>query len=135
MPDAEVKLPDEVKQPEKPKEDVTPPVPETTSPPRPKPSAAQVASWYRKIAQQVERHKGYPPSARARHETGTAELAFTLDRSGKVVTSRLVRTSGSAALDQETMDTVRRAQPFPSPPANMPGETFEFTVPIRFNIH
>ena len=135
VPDAEVKLPDDVKRPEKPKEDVMPPVPETTSPPRPKPSAAQVASWYRKIAQQVERHKGYPPSARARHETGTAELAFTLDRSGKVVTSRLVRTSGSAALDQETMDTVRRAQPFPSPPANMPGETFEFTVPIRFNIH
>jgi periplasmic protein TonB len=134
VPDAEVKLPEEVKQPEKPKEEVTPPVPETTSPPRPKPSAAQVASWYRKIAQQVERNKGYPPSARARHETGTAELAFTLDRSGKVMASRIVRTSGSAALDQETMDTVRRAQPFPSPPQNMPGETFEFTVPIRFNI-
>lgn len=135
VPDAEVKLPEEVKQPEKPKEEVTPPVPETTSPPRPKPSAAQVASWYRKIAQQVERHKGYPPSARARHETGTAELAFTLDRSGKVMTSRIVRTSGSAVLDQETIDTVHRAQPFPSPPPAMPGETFEFTVPIRFNIH
>ena len=134
VPDAEVKLPEEIKQPEKPKEDATPPVPETTSPPRPKPSAAQVASWYRKIAQQVERHKGYPPSARERHETGVAKLAFTLDRSGKVVTSRVVRTSGSAALDQETMDTVRRAQPFPSPPQNMPGEVFEFTVPIRFNI-
>ena len=38
------------------------------------------------------------------------------------------------ALDQETIDTVRRAQPFPPPPANMPGETFDFTVPIRFNI-
>lgn len=134
VPDAEVKLPEEIKQPETPKEDATPPVPETTSPPRPKPSAAQVASWYRKIAKQVEQHKGYPASARARHETGTAELAFTLDRSGKVVTSRIVRTSGSAALDQETMDTVRRAQPFPSPPAKMAGETFEFTVPIRFNI-
>jgi periplasmic protein TonB len=134
VPDAEVKLPEEIKQPETPKEDATPPVPETTSPPRPKPSAAQVASWYRKIAKQVEQHKGYPASARARHETGTAELAFTLDRSGKVVTSRIVRTSGSAALDQETMDTVRRAQPFPSPPANIAGETFEFTVPIRFNI-
>jgi protein TonB len=134
VPDAEVKLPDKVKQPEKQKEEVTPPVPETTSPPRPKPSAAQVASWYRKIAQQVERYKGYPPSARARHETGTAELAFTLNRSGKVMTNRIVRTSGSAALDQETIDTVRRAQPFPSPPPAMPGETFEFTVPIRFNI-
>src|SRR5262249_36013949 len=52
-----------------------------------------------------------------------------LDRTGKVVASRIARTSGSAALDQETIDTVRRAQPFPSPPPNMPGETFEFTVP------
>jgi protein TonB len=50
------------------------------------------------------------------------------------VTSRVVRTSGFAALDRETIDTVRRAQPFPPPPPNMPGETFDFTVPIRFNI-
>jgi protein TonB len=134
VPDAEVKLPEEAKPPDKPKEEPSPPVPETTSPPRPKPSAAQIASWHRRIAQQVERHKGYPPSARARHETGTAQLAFTLDRSGKVLASRIVRTSGFAALDQETIDTVRRAQPFPSPPPNMPGERFDFTVPIRFNI-
>ena len=65
---------------------------------------------------------------------GIAELAFTLDRNGEVVTSRVVRSSGFAALDQDTIDTVRRAQPFPPPPANMPGETFDFTVPIRFNI-
>jgi protein TonB len=134
VPDAEVKLPEEVKPAEKPKEEPTPPVPETTSPPRPRPSAAQVASWHRRIAQHVERHKGYPASARARHETGTAELAFTLDRNGKLVTSRILRTSGSAALDQETIDTVRRAQPFPPPPPNMPGDAFDFTVPIRFNI-
>ena len=132
--DAEVRLPEEVKPAEKPKEEPTPPVPEATSPPRPRPSAAQVASWHRRIAQQVERHKGYPASARARHETGTAELAFTLDRNGKVATSRIVRTSGSATLDQETIDTVRRAQPFPPPPPNMPGDAFDFTVPIRFNI-
>ena len=132
--DADVQLPAEAKPPEKPTEQPTPPVPETTSPPRPRPSAAQVASWHRRIALQVERHKGYPASARARHETGIAELAFTLDRSGKVLTSRVIRSSGFAALDQETIETVRRAQPFPPPPANMPGETFDFTVPIRFNI-
>ena len=134
VPDADVQLPAEAKPPDKPTEQPTPPVPETTSPPRPRPSAAQVASWHRRIALQVERHKGYPESARARHETGTAELAFTLDRNGKVLASRVVRTSGFAALDQETIDTVRRAQPFPPPPTNMPGETFDFTVPIRFNI-
>jgi periplasmic protein TonB len=132
--DADVQLPDQVKPPDQPVEQPQPPVREATSPPRPRPTAAQVASWHRSIALQVERHKGYPASARARHETGTAELAFTLDRNGKVLASRVVRTTGFASLDQETIDTVRRAQPFPPPPSNMPGETFDFTVPIRFNI-
>jgi periplasmic protein TonB len=134
LPDADVQLPAEAKPPENPKEQPTPPVHETTSPPRPRPSAAQVASWHRKIALQVERHKSYPITARARHQTGTAELAFTLVRNGKVLSSRVIRSSGVADLDQETIDTVRRAQPFPPPPPNMPGDTFDFTVPIRFNI-
>ena len=134
VPDADIQLPTDVKPPEKPTEEPTPPVPQATAPPRPRPTAAQVASWHRQIALQVERHKGYPASARGRHETGTAQLAFTLDRNGKVLASRVIKTSGFASLDQETIDTVRRAQPFPPPPANMPGETFDFTVPIRFNI-
>lgn len=133
-PEADVQLPAEaVKPPDRQIEQPHLAIPET-SPPKPSPSAAQVASWHRKIALQVERHKDYPPLARARHETGTAELAFTIDRKGSVLASRVVRTSGVAALDQETIETVRRAQPFPPPPANMPGESFEFTVPIRFNI-
>ena len=134
VPDADVQLPPETKPPEKTIEQPAPPVPQTTAPPRPRPSAAQVASWHRRIALQVERHKGYPAAARERHETGTAQIAFMLDRNGKVLATRVVRSSGFAALDQETIDTVRRAQPFPPPPANMPGETFDFTVPIRFNI-
>ena len=135
QPDADVVLPAEpIKPPDQPKAPPSPPVPETTAPPRPKPSAAQIASWNRKIALQVERHKGYPAAARARHETGIAELAFTIDRQGMVVASRVVRTSGFASLDQETIDTVKRAQPFPPPPQNMPGQAFEFTIPIRFNI-
>ena len=85
VPDADVQLPPETKTPEKPVEQPAPPVPQTTAPPRPRPSAAQVASWHRRIALQVERHKGYPAAARERHETGTAELAFTLDRNGKVL--------------------------------------------------
>ena len=135
QPDADVVLPAEpIKPPDQPKAPPSPPTPETTAPPRPKPSAAQIASWNRKIALQVERHKGYPAAARARHETGIAELAFTIDRQGMVVASRVVRSSGFASLDQETIDTVKRAQPFPPPPQNMPGVTFEFTIPIGFHI-
>lgn len=95
---------------------------------------AVAASWHGLILAQIERHKGYPEEARAHGDKGTAQVAFTLDRQGRVLASRIVRSSGFPALDQETMATVRRAQPFPPPPSNMPGETFEFTVPIRFNI-
>ena len=133
-PDADVQLPVEpIKPPDKQIEQQSPPA-LATSPPRPRPSAVQVASWHRQIALQVERHKGYPAAARTRHETGIAELAFKIDRQGMVLSSQVVRTSGFASLDQETIATVQRAQPFPPPPPNMPGDTFEFTVPIKFNI-
>jgi periplasmic protein TonB len=135
VPEPEVVLPPEpVKPRDVPKEEPKPPAPQTTAPPRPRPSAAQVASWHRKIVKQIELHKGPPAAARARHLTGTAQLAFTIDRQGRVVGSRIVHSSGFAALDQETVATVRRAQPFPPPPPHIPGETFDFTVPIRFNI-
>ncbi len=135
MANPEVVLPPEpVKPPEKLKEEPKPFAPDTTAPPRPRPSAAQVASWHRKIVLQIERHKGYPAAAQARRQTGVAQLAFTLDRQGRVIASRVVHSSGFALLDQETIATVRRAQPFPPPPPNMPEQTFAFTLPIRFNI-
>src|SRR4051794_36358687 len=127
VPNAEVTIPEETTKPDAPKQEATPPAPEQTAPPPPRPSAAQVASWHRKIAEEIERHKRYPAAARARRETGVAQLAFTIDRRGMVVASRIVRSSGSAALDQEAIATAQRAQPFPLPPPNLPGVTFELT--------
>jgi protein TonB len=135
VPNADVALPHEMpKEPDRPKEQVMPPAPVTTAPPPPRPSAAQLASWHRKIAIQLERHKNYPAPAQARHETGVTTVAFTIDRQGKVVASHIIRSSGFTSLDQETIATVQRAAPFPPPPANLPGPKFDFTVPIQFNI-
>src|SRR5581483_9247921 len=100
----------------------------------PHPSAAQISNWHRQIAIALQRHKGYPAAAQARGETGTATVACTLDRQGRVVTAHIVRSSQAAALDAETLATVHRASPFPPPPANMPGERFDFVVPVQFNI-
>ena len=134
-PNPDVVLPlKQVKPPDLRKKQEMPPAPETTAPPPLRTSAAQVSSWYRKVAAQVERHKGYPATAGVRHETGVAEVAFTIDRLGAVVESRVAHTSGFAALDQEAIATVKRAQPFPQPPPHLLGATFEFTVPIRFRI-
>jgi protein TonB len=93
-----------------------------------------VPSWRRQIVTRLERHKRYPAAAQARHEHGTSQLAFRLDRQGKVIESHIVRSSGSAVLDQETLDIVRRAQPFPAPPSDIAGAHVDLTVPIRFNL-
>jgi protein TonB len=110
------------------------PAPLTTAPPRAHASAAQVRSWYSSIVQQLERHKSYPLAARRRGETGQVELAFSIDRAGHVLSSRVVKSSGYPVLDQESMTTVQRAAPFPTPPNGLDGVKFDFTVPVKFNI-
>ena len=97
--------------------------------------ANEIPSWKRKVVALLERNKRYPAMARARNDKGTAQLAFSLDRQGKVTAARVAQSSGSVALDQEALDLLRRAQPFPPPPAAMPGAQVDLTVPVRFNVH
>jgi hypothetical protein len=51
-----------------------------------------------------------------------------------VIETRIVRSSGAAALDEEALALLRRAQPFPAPPLELPGDRVDLSVPIRFNL-
>jgi protein TonB len=99
--------------------------------PTPRPTSAVVASWQRLLVGQLERHKRYPPQARGK--VGEAQLAFSIDRTGHVVGSRIVRSSGSDALDREALALLQRAAPFPPPPAGLPDGGLSFVVPIRYH--
>jgi periplasmic protein TonB len=106
----------------------------TQAPPNPNNSAA-VASWKMEILALLERKKRYPSAAQARREQGIAQVSFTLDRQGRVIESRVVRSSGAADLDEEALAMLHRAQPFPPwPPHDFPGERVNLTVPIRFTL-
>jgi protein TonB len=59
---------------------------------------------------------------------------FTIDRQGRLIDSRIVRSAGAAALDAEALALLDRAQPFPAPPPQLAGERVNLTVPIRFNL-
>jgi protein TonB len=93
-----------------------------------------IPSWTTRIVALLERNKRYPPAAQARGEQGVAQVFFTLDRQGHVIDSRIARSSGAAALDEEALALLRRAQPFPAPPAELAGPQVNLTVPIRFNL-
>jgi protein TonB len=87
-------------------------------------------TWQRSLVAQLERHKRYPPQAHG--EQGVSTLTFRIDRHGTLLSSRIARSSGSAALDEETLALAKRAQPFPPPPADMPDDQLSFVVPVRY---
>jgi periplasmic protein TonB len=146
----EIVIPQPIPEPEPtPKEEAPPPPP---APQVPKAVEAPVAAapsqgklstsnsnavpaWKRQVANLLERNKRYPAAAQQRGERGVTEISFSVDRQGRVMSSHIVRSSGSAALDQATLDLVRRVQPFPAPPSEMAGAQIELIVPIRFKMN
>jgi protein TonB len=97
-------------------------------------SAGAVASYNQLVAAHLHRFKQYPPQAKAAGQQGTAKLSFSLSRSGRVLSSRLAGSSGHAALDDETLAMVRRAQPFPAFPPDMKQTSMGFNVAVQFSI-
>jgi protein TonB len=93
-----------------------------------------VPTWKTQIVALLERNKRYPEGAQSRREQGVAQVFFSLDRHGRVIDSRVVRSSGATSLDEEALALLRRAQPFPAPPRELPGDHVDLTVPIRFNL-
>jgi protein TonB len=93
-------------------------------------SSRDIRDWASQVSAHLSRNKRYPAEALARGIGGTASVAFTLDGNGRVMSVRLVRTSGNASLDRESQDLVRRASPFPPPPQGKAS----ITVPVNFNV-
>jgi protein TonB len=93
-----------------------------------------VPTWKTQIVALLERNKRYPETSQSRREQGVAQVFFSLDRQGRVLESRVVRSSGANALDEEALALLRRAQPFPPPPRELAGDHIDLTVPIRFNL-
>jgi len=77
----------------------------------------------------IDRAKRYPLSARRAGIEGVAQVRFTISPKGRLSGVRLVKTSGSAVLDNEAVQTVYRAAPYPAP---LTGANFPATIDIAF---
>ncbi len=91
-------------------------------------------NWKSRLVARLERYKRYPAEAQARGEHGVTQLAFSVDRRGGVHRARILRSSGSTALDRATLALIARAQPLPPPPPEIRGAQIAIVVPIRYNI-
>ena len=92
--------------------------------------SASALRWQRSLVAHLERSKRYPRQAAG--QSGIARLAFSIDRQGRLLGSRILKSSGSAMLDAETLALVRRAEPFSAPPQDVADDQLSFVVPIRY---
>lgn len=75
----------------------------------------------------------FPKKAWRKRLHGEAAVAFVIDRSGKLVEAKLVRSSDEQIFDQAAVEIVKKAsEKFPPIPGSYRGETIRYVVPIAF---
>ena len=129
-------LPEPKPEPPKAVEEDTPPPAPTTAPTEGRQDTSGsnlLPKWQKEISAILERNKRYPSEARAKRQQGVAKIAFNMDRQGRVLSTRLVASSGSSALDEEALSLTQRTQ-FPPPPVVFAGGEITVTVPVRFSL-
>jgi protein TonB len=92
-------------------------------------SAASAGAWRSQLVGYLQRNLRYPPGSRG---GGVASVRFSMNRAGNVLSASLASSAGSAELDAAAL-ALFRGGGLPPPPANVPGATFSFTIPIRFS--
>ena len=102
----------------------------TPSPPAPAKPSPAVVSWQQAMVARLDRFKSYPSQANGAE--GTVTVSFRIDRQGKVVGSQVAKSSGSSVLDAAALALIKRASPFPPPPAELSDADLSIVVPVRY---
>ncbi|WP_461327966.1 TonB family protein [Bradyrhizobium huanghuaihaiense] len=89
-----------------------------------------ISAWKQKVHLQLKSHARFPAEACGR--SGEPKLGFALDRSGKVISSRLLSGSGVASIDAAALAAVISAQPFPPAPPELPDSDLSLAVVLVF---
>jgi protein TonB len=84
--------------------------------------------WGAKIRNRIARSQRFPRTLRA---TGTSVVRLSVRRDGALLGVTLARSSGNSALDQAAIASVKRAKRFAKAPKDLPGNSFNFVLPIE----
>jgi len=79
----------------------------------------EYATYLKKIKKKIESIWSYPRQAFERKKEGTSTVKFSLDKSGKLLASRIIKSSGYDLLDKETISVIRAAAPYESFPPDI----------------
>lgn len=86
------------------------------------------------LQREIAKHKQYPRIAQMRGWQGESVVEIAIDSSGNVLSSRIQTSSGYEALDNQALEMVKKASPFPAPPSVLQGRSFNVLVPVSFRL-
>ncbi len=99
----------------------------------PPPSAPSSPDWRAALAAWLHGRKSYPEAARRGSVQGSVVIRFTVARDGEIGDIAIVRSSGSAILDEAAMAMLRGAHA-PAFSASMAGDRINVTVPVSYTL-
>ena len=93
----------------------------------PKAYILELKSW-------LSLYKQYPQQAYRLRQEGVVIIGLVIDRSGKIISHEIRRSSGHQLLDQEVELMIQRAGKMPALPDDFPRDSLELLIPIRFKV-
>ena len=101
---------------------------------RPEAKAARPSDYPSQLLARLSQYKNYPPALRKKRQQGTVVVAFSIDRSGAVLTSRVQESSGYPLLDEVALDLLLKASPLPTMPDSTTRERLYLVLPVEFSL-
>ena len=102
--------------------------------PSPEKVTAATNDYSSLLAAAIAKYKQYPKIAQMRGWQGLIIIELQLNPQGGVIYSQIKKSSGYDVLDQEALEMIKRASPFPQPPEALRNKNFTVLVPISFKL-
>lgn len=93
----------------------------------------EIREWQKSIVLLISGAKTYPTKARRDRIEGEVHVKFTLDRYGALLSTEVVKSSGSTVLDGAAIQTVEQLGKMPTPPNYLSGTEFTLIIPLRYS--
>ena len=93
-----------------------------------------IESYSSLLANAIAKYKQYPKIAQMRGWQGTVIADLEIDSKGTVISIKIKKSSTYEVLDNEALEMIRKASPFPAPPESLRGKNFNVLVPISFKL-
>jgi protein TonB len=98
------------------------------------PVTQYLESYSSLLANAIAKYKQYPKIAQMRGWQGTVVVDLEIDIKGAVISVKIKKSSTYEVLDNEALEMIKKASPFPAPPESLRGKNFNVLVPISFKL-